>query len=634
MTFPSLKNLQQSLYRVLKRFPFEMLFAFIATLASIAYIELESLNYLKESWCKRVLMTAVLGLVISLATTLFCESRSIKTPQKFIYNLIAALLTALLFFAFDPLVNAADVVRFFLLALAGHLLVAFAAFTKLDAIQGFWQFNKTLFLHFLTSMLYSAALYAGIAAAIGAMNLLFGVDFKHDTFYILWVCITGIFNTVFFLSGVPDDFSKLNQDFSYPKGLKIFTQYVLIPLATLYVVILLAYEIKILIQWRLPKGLVSNLILGYAVFGILSLLLIFPIREKAENKWIKTFARTFYFLMLPLLLLLFIALGTRISLYGFTEPRYFLTLLACWLLFITFYFLLSKKQNIKVIPISLCLLTLLSIYGPQSAFSVSTYSQKTILLRIFKDNHAFENGKFVRINKISKENGEKAVATLEYLVSHNNFEVLQPYVTQNLKTVSDSLSKAKDSYGHLRTSRYEVQDQKMRWIISYFGLKKFSGQRFYFDHADQDEQKHYILNNIKQGITVVNGYDFIIDQTNINYNDANSHYIIDKISIETAVKKPGILQIRLADDIAIFNINELTGDLIKQESKLKPYLQKPDGDNPPQYILPSAFLSFTKNTKNFTITFEIKTIEFSIDKSKKNVELNYTTGIYLIKKKK
>lgn len=630
MTFPSLKNLQQSLYRVLKRFPFEMLFAFIATLAAIAYIELESLNYLKESWCKRVLMAAVLGLVISLATTLFCESRSIKTPQKLIYNLIAALLTAMLFFTFDPLVNAADVIRFFLLTLAGHLLVAFAAFTKPDAIQGFWQFNKTLFLHFLTSMLYSAALFAGIAAALGAMNLLFGVDFKHDTFYILWVCITGIFNTVFFLSGIPEDFSKLNQDFSYPKGLKIFTQYVLIPLATLYVVILLAYEIKILIQWSLPKGLVSNLILGYAVFGILSLLLIFPIREKAENKWIKTFARTFYFLMLPLLLLLFIALGTRITLYGLTEPRYFLTLLACWLLFITLYFLLSKKQNIKVIPISLFLLTLFSIYGPQSAFSVSTYSQKTILLRIFKDNHAFQDGKMLRINKISKKNGEKAIATLEYLIGHNDFDVLQPYATEDLKAVSDSLSKIKDSYGHLSTSRYDILDKKMRWIISYFGLKKFSGHRFYFDLDDQQE-KHYILNTTEPEVTVINGYDFMIDQANIDFIDTHKHYTIDNIAVDTETKKAGILQIRLDNELVVFNINLLISELMKQE--LKPYLQKPDPDDPPQYTLPPALLSFTKKTKNFIVTFELKTIRFSMNKSQKINSLGYTTGVYMIKKR-
>jgi membrane-bound metal-dependent hydrolase YbcI (DUF457 family) len=169
---------------------------------------------------------------------------------------------------------------------------------------------------------------------------------------------------------------------------------VLIPLATVYVVILLAYEIKILVQWELPKGLVSNLILGYAVFGILSLLLVYPIREQEENKWLKTYARSFYFLLIPLLGLLFTAAGTRIFRYGITEMRYFLIVLACWLLFITVYFLVAKKQNIKLIPISLSILTLLSIYGPQSAFQVSMYSQRRILVEVFKKNNAFKNGSF------------------------------------------------------------------------------------------------------------------------------------------------------------------------------------------------------------------------------------------------
>lgn len=630
MTFPSLKNLLQSAAGVLKRFSLEMLFALIGTIASIIYIEVDRLAHLST----QIMMTAGLGLVISLSTTLFCESRAFEKQQRLILKFIAILITAVIFFTLNPVLNNRDLFRFFLLALAGHLLVAFAAFTKPDGIQGFWQFNKTLFLHFLTSVLYSAVLFIGIAAAIGAVKLLFNVDLKRNTFYILWVCISGLFNTLFFLSGVPAGFRKLNQDFSYPKGLKVFTQYVLIPLATIYVVILLAYEIKILIQWRLPEGLVSNLILGYAVFGILSLLLIFPIREQAEHKWIKTFARTFYFLMLPLLLLLFIAAGTRVFLYGITEPRYFLMLLACWLLFITIYFLLSKKQNIKVIPISLCLLTLLSIYGPQSAFSVSSYSQQRVLVNIFERNHAFKAGKLLRINKISKQDGQKAVATLEYLVGHHDLDVLQPYVTKDLKAVTDSLSKAKDSYGHIRTYKNDILDQKIKWTTSYFGLKNFSGYRYYADVAERDDEKLYIFNTSQTDIVEVTGYDFIINQVSLNYGEENDQYVAGQTLVKTQTKKAGILQISLDHETAIFNVTELINDLMKEPSKLKSYLQQPNNnDDPAQYTLPSKLLSFTKNTKKFIITFEIKTIRFSADKNNKMKALNFATGTYLIKRK-
>jgi hypothetical protein len=223
MTFPSLKNLRQSIVSVLKRFSFEVFFTLIGTIAAITYIELDSLDDLTA----KIIMTADLGLVISLAVTLFCESRMIKKSYRLILKFTAILITVAIFFTLNPLLSNNDLIRFFLLALTGHLLVAFAAFTKSNDIQGFWQFNKILFLHFLTSILYSAVLFLGIAAAISAMKFLFNMDLKQNTFYIIWVCITGLFNTLFFLAGIPDDFKKLNHDFSYPKGLKIFTQYVL-----------------------------------------------------------------------------------------------------------------------------------------------------------------------------------------------------------------------------------------------------------------------------------------------------------------------------------------------------------------------------------------------------------------------
>ena len=41
-------------------------------------------------------------------------------------------------------------------------------------------------------------------------------------------------NTFIFLAGVPKDLSALEKETSYPKGLKAFTQFVFLPLITLY----------------------------------------------------------------------------------------------------------------------------------------------------------------------------------------------------------------------------------------------------------------------------------------------------------------------------------------------------------------------------------------------------------------
>ena len=45
----------------------------------------------------------------------------------------------------------------------------------------------------------------------------------------LWIVIAGVFETWFFLAGVPKNLEELDESDDYPKGLKIFTQYVLLP---------------------------------------------------------------------------------------------------------------------------------------------------------------------------------------------------------------------------------------------------------------------------------------------------------------------------------------------------------------------------------------------------------------------
>ncbi len=176
MKFPSIKSLLQSVKTVLNRFPFEMLFALTGSIAAITLAELNGIRPNAEMWCLRVLMMANLGLLISLATSLFCESRQIKKQLRLIIKAIAAVIGVCFIFLINPLEHYADHIRFFLLSLGFHLLVSFAAFIKPGNILGFWRFNAILFFRFLTSALYSAVLFGGIAAAMGAMNFLFNFN--------------------------------------------------------------------------------------------------------------------------------------------------------------------------------------------------------------------------------------------------------------------------------------------------------------------------------------------------------------------------------------------------------------------------------------------------------------------------
>ena len=240
MALPSIQNLVENIKYVLRRFPLEIVFAVIGTTAAIADIETPSQNFKVTDWCIRIIMIANIGLLISLSTSLYLEHKTVKGIKLYLFKVLIALFVVNLIWFINPFERSADNTRFFLMRLAAHLLVSFSAYIHADSIQGFWQFNKTLFIRFLTSVLYSAVLYLGLAGAIGATKFLFNIDLGSHAYANLWAFTAGIFNTLFFLAGIPKDLDTLNDDFTYPKGLKVFTQYVLIPLATVYVIILLA----------------------------------------------------------------------------------------------------------------------------------------------------------------------------------------------------------------------------------------------------------------------------------------------------------------------------------------------------------------------------------------------------------
>ncbi len=621
MKFPSIKNLARGAKNTIIRFPIELLFALAGTIAATVNVELNNLSPEAESWCTRVIMIGNLGLLLSLSATLFTESRGTTGSKKWSIKIAAVILTVLLLLLIDPEKNQADYIRFFLLSLAFHLLVAYAAFTNKGHIQGFWQFNKTLFLRFLTSVLYSSVLYAGLAAALGAMNLLFNFKFESDTFSILWLWIVGIFSTMFFLAGVPANYAQLDEDAGYPKGLKVFTQYVLIPLATIYLVILIAYEAKILVQWNLPKGYVSYLILGYAVFGILSLLLVYPIREHEENRWLKTFARSFYFLLLPLLMLLFVAVGTRVFDYGITEQRYFLIMLAIWLLFISVYFLAFKKQNIKLIPISLSIVTLVSIYGPQGAFSISQYSQKRILVNLFERHHAVKEGRLIAISTIDSADGANATDKLRYLIYQHDLISLQPYVNKDLKAVSDSIAKQKGRYNsRFRMNRYEQRQRNLEWVIRYLGLKKY-GKNRYDEIGGVDVKDSYAFKT--NDIVSIKGNDYMVD-----VNGADTDLIkFDGISFKRKVVDYTKLILVIDGEEFIFKDDELAKGLLKRND-LKKYAEDDDRN---AYLVPPDLLTLTKQGKNYKVTVIIDNFSFG-KLGKEKIQPMYVGGTYLIKK--
>lgn len=369
MKLPSLNELGQSTVEVMKRFPLVVLSALI-----FALFTLDEISWVSNGVC----FAAVLGVSLFLGIDLLAERTRSRGLRIVLSALgVAALIVYAIVVGDSPTDNVATGYRFGLFLLGTHLFVSVAAFLRAGGLYAFWEFNKSLFLRFLLSALFSGVLCSGLCVAMLAVDqlLLGGGVIDGETYVKVFLIVGTLFNTLFFLAGVPEDFAALEEEGEYPKGLKMFAQNLLLPLVVLYMSILYVYAASILIDWKWPKGWIGWLVLSFSVLGILALLLLHPLQKREDVGWIRRFTRWFYIAVLPLIGLLFAAIIRRLTEYGITENRYFVVLLAFWLAGMALYFIFSKRKNIKIIPLSLCVAAILSTYGPWSAFSVSVASQ-------------------------------------------------------------------------------------------------------------------------------------------------------------------------------------------------------------------------------------------------------------------
>ena len=425
MKFPSIHTLVQTTQATCRRFPLTILFTLIGCYYSI---RLSHATFLYDTvdthyYYNNVIWAAWLGMLLSLIVAVYSERNHVTVKIKWFAGIITILLVAFFYLSLPDHFSEARLKQYILFMTGLHLAVAFIPYTTRNEVKGFWQYNKTLFLRFLAAVLYASVLYIGLSIALLAVEKLFSVDIKYKWYLDLWICIAEGFSTIFFLAGFPSDYEKLETSQDYPKGLKIFTQYVLLPIITVYLLILYAYMFKIIGTRQWPYGWVSYLVLAFAIAGILSLLLIHPIRYEASNKWILAFSRFYYIAICPLIILLFLAIERRISDYGITEERYIVLGLTCWLAFITIYFLFSKNKNIKTIPVSLCLIAFLISFGPWGAFSVSLRSQTSRLKQFLGSNNMLsENQKIIPAKaKLHKDDAGQISSIVEYLVNAHGY---------------------------------------------------------------------------------------------------------------------------------------------------------------------------------------------------------------------
>lgn len=492
MRLPSFDALLNQAGNTFSRFPLTLLIAFTGTISAMMLIERSFSG--EEVILTNLLLTCALGLPLMLSATLLGEARKLMALAKWGLQLAALSMLLLYYFSLPDQMEDQQILRFFIYAVAFHMLVAFAPYTQKESYQGFWQYNKILFLRFLTTVLYSIVIFTGLSIALALSTLLLELDINEKTYSRLWLLVTGVFNTWMFLSGIPENFDLLENDEHYPKGLKIFTQFVLLPLVVVYLGILYLYMIKVIFQFSLPKGMVSWLVNIFSVMGILSLLLIYPLRHQSENKWISLFGKWFFRALFPLISLLAVAIGVRVWEYGITENRYLVLAVAAWLLIIAIYYLLKGFHRIRFIPMSLFVLAIIAATGPFSAFNVSIKSQNKRLLKNLEKAGMLQNdGKIHAVDTLknipSKELQTEIAEGIDYLADRNR---LKPILDMLAIALPEEDKETEDDEYYF--SNYELKYR----LIPHLNIENYANRSFYAETDEARSEYEYFKLSIQK----------------------------------------------------------------------------------------------------------------------------------------
>lgn len=421
MNLPSINEITQKALNAFNRFPITISWAITGSLICMAIVNVDG-NLLSDEYSS-LLQTFVLGISWFIGVRFFIEQ--MKNPTKWEWLKLLVLLLLVLFYFHLPEFKSYDIdpkfyFRFFLYFLAGHLFVFAAPFILKWDKKAYWNYLKSMCIAIGRSVLFSGVLYLGLVLALAAIQALFDVDIKPKRYGQLFIFCLGIVNTWTYLSDFPKNVLE-QTTINYNKALEVFVKYILIPLVILYLMILYAYTIKIVLEWSLPKGWVSYLVIALSMLGFIIQVMINPIQKTIKSWVINKFYPWFYLLLFPLIILLFVAIFRRVGDYGITENRYFVLLIAFWILGMILFLLFSKKKQLKALPITLCTIALLSSFGFWGAFSISKNSQVTQFQNVF---HEVKSNN----NIASNEQYERLRSIIDYLADRKSLQMLDETV--------------------------------------------------------------------------------------------------------------------------------------------------------------------------------------------------------------
>ena len=612
-----IKKILPDMKKGVERFPLTILSGIIVFLLSVYVIEnsdMKNHNLLSE--IHKMLTLIGLSLPLTAALELIRE-KYLSDKNKCIIRVLNVVITVIfiIFYRFYYL-NGKDKAGILILnnieKLIATGIIFFLLFLlvpiigKKDEEEKYFQsvvVDKTV------TILYSMVLFLGLTAVFLTVDGLSLIKLKEQIYIEIWLFVVFVFAMIFFASKLKKVDENL-EEYEIHKIFRFLIYFIVIPLITIYTGILYIYFGKMLITKSWPQGLVSHLILWYTIFSLFIMIMVTPMTKK--DLAAKAFKKYFPFVSVPLLILSIVSISKRISQYGVTELRYFIVLLAIWLIFCMVSSIF--KARLSVILISLIAVVYISVFSPINNRRITIMSQNKRLERILIKHGLLKDGKLVKNSGLNENQKYEITDVLNYILGirdkKDGVRNLYPFGKEDGKPYK----------------KIEEFEKEIGIDDSWYKYKYSASEYFTVFVINEN-----MLNNQNNNIEEVKGYEYIIsglDGYNFQENSVKEYYGKYPVKISK-------------NNISVYNENK--EELIKIEISeiLKGILNKPEIQqriNKPKEeikdsVVPENILEFIGENEKVKYRIKMKQISVRGEENKKAEITNYYYNFYYSVKK-
>lgn len=201
-----------------------------------------------------------------------------------------------------------------------------------------------------------------------------------------------------------------------PKFLEVLLSYIVIPLASVFTVILLVYILLNISGQFWTNNLLEPMLVAYTIVVIVVTILV----GNLENRFAVLFQKIFPKVLIPIALFQIIASVLILLDTGVTYGRYYVILYGVLAVFSGVVLSVRPVRKSGVIAMLLIILSAISLIPPVDAFTVSRSSQIMTMESVLIENGMLQNDIVTPNGSISEKDKTRIITAVQYLSETDN----------------------------------------------------------------------------------------------------------------------------------------------------------------------------------------------------------------------